>query len=117
MMNNADAYLFTSQWKKSSLNQLFFEAFQGKMRFDVIAGMRPAGTPCNCMATILRSARDRLGSVSLTTDDQGYLLSQARYTPYGQVRWNGNSVMPTKFAFTSEIMKTLRAGNGRMASG
>jgi hypothetical protein len=47
-------------------------------------------------------ARDRLGSVSLATDDQGYLLSQARYTPYGQVGWNGGTVMPTKFAFTSE---------------
>ncbi len=44
--------------------------------------------------------RDMLGSVSLSTDEQGYLISQARYTPYGQVRWNGGTDMPTKLAFT-----------------
>jgi hypothetical protein len=45
----------------------------------------------------------------LTTDEQGNLLAQARYTPYGQVRWDGDTVMPTKFAFTSETVRTLRA--------
>jgi len=43
-----------------------------------------------------------LGSVSLATDEQGNLLAQARYAPYGQVRWNGETAMPTKFAFTGQ---------------
>jgi RHS repeat-associated protein len=45
---------------------------------------------------------DHLGSVSLATDADGDLVSQARYTPYGQVRWSGETVMPTKYAFTGQ---------------
>jgi len=56
-----------------------------------------------------------LGSVSLATDDEGNLLSQARFTPYGQMRWDGDTVMPTKFAFISETVRTLQAGSGRIA--
>ena len=33
---------------------------------------------------------------------RGNLLSQARYAPYGQVRWDGGTLMPTKFAFTGQ---------------
>ena len=45
---------------------------------------------------------DHLGSVSLATDDEGNLLSQARYTPYGQVRWDGRTVnASTHIAFRS----------------
>jgi RHS repeat-associated protein len=40
--------------------------------------------------------------VSLAKDDEGNQISQARYTPYGQVCWGGGTVMPTKFAFTSQ---------------
>jgi hypothetical protein len=43
---------------------------------------------------------DHLGSVSLATYHTGNLVSQTRYTPYGQVRWSGETVMPTKFSFT-----------------
>jgi hypothetical protein len=45
---------------------------------------------------------DNLGSVSLATDADGELVSQARYSPYGQVRWSGDTAMPTKFSFTSQ---------------
>jgi len=45
---------------------------------------------------------DHLGSVSLATDHNGNLVAQARYAPYGQVRWNGETAMPTKFAFTGQ---------------
>ncbi len=45
---------------------------------------------------------DHLGSVSLATDADGNLLAQARYAPYGQVRWSGDTIMPTKFAFTGQ---------------
>ncbi len=44
---------------------------------------------------------DHLGSTSLTTDSTGGIISEARYLPYGQVRWsNGTSV--TDFGFTSQ---------------
>jgi len=45
--------------------------------------------------------------VSLATDEQGNLISQARYIPYGQVRWNGDTVMPTKFGFAGQREKLL----------
>ena len=48
---------------------------------------------------------DHLGSVSLATDVNGELIAQARYEPYGKLRWNGDTVMLTKFGFTCEIMK------------
>jgi RHS repeat-associated protein len=47
-------------------------------------------------------ARDHLGSVSLATDQQGNLLSQARHTPYGEVRWPENPDMPTDFGYTGQ---------------
>jgi RHS repeat-associated protein len=45
---------------------------------------------------------DHLGSVSLATNTDGDLVSQARYSPYGQVRWSGDTAMPTKYAFTGQ---------------
>lgn len=44
---------------------------------------------------------DHLGSTSLTTDQSGALVSQARYLPYGEERWT-NGASPTDFAFTSQ---------------
>ncbi|MBE7470392.1 MAG: hypothetical protein HS114_14770 [Anaerolineales bacterium] len=42
-----------------------------------------------------------LGSTSLTTNQSGALVSQARYLPYGEERWT-NGASPTDFAFTSQ---------------
>ena len=45
---------------------------------------------------------DHLGSVSLVTDAAGNLVSQARYSPYGEVRWPSVSQMPTDFGYTGQ---------------
>ncbi|NUM46262.1 MAG: RHS repeat-associated core domain-containing protein, partial [Anaerolineales bacterium] len=45
---------------------------------------------------------DHLGSTSLTTDATGGLVSQARYTPFGEVAWDGGTVSPTDFEFTGQ---------------
>jgi RHS repeat-associated protein len=74
------------------------------VKYYAFAGQRVAMRRCgggDCRDAVYLHG-DHLGSVSLATDDQGNLLSQARYTPYGQVRWNGDTVMPTKFAFTGQ---------------
>jgi RHS repeat-associated protein len=44
---------------------------------------------------------DHLGSTSLTTDAAGGLVSQARYTPFGEVAWEGG-LAPTDFGFTGQ---------------
>ncbi|MCP5022360.1 MAG: RHS repeat-associated core domain-containing protein, partial [bacterium] len=44
---------------------------------------------------------DHLGSTSLTTDSSGGIISEARYSPYGQIRWN-NGTNITDFGFTSQ---------------
>jgi RHS repeat-associated protein len=44
---------------------------------------------------------DHLGSTSLTTDQSGAIVSQARYLPYGQERWT-DKASPTDFGFTSQ---------------
>jgi hypothetical protein len=49
-----------------------------------------------------RGFKRYLYSVSLATDADGDLLSQARYSPYGQVRWSGETVMPTNNSFTGQ---------------
>ncbi len=41
---------------------------------------------------------DHLGSTSLTTDSSGSIISEVRYKPYGQIRWNN----VTDFGFTSQ---------------
>jgi hypothetical protein len=40
--------------------------------------------------------------VSLETDASGELIANARYEPYGKLRWNGDTVMPTDYAFTGQ---------------
>jgi RHS repeat-associated protein len=44
---------------------------------------------------------DHLGSTSLTTNASGAIVSQARYLPYGQSRWESGG-SPTDFTFTSQ---------------
>ncbi|NJN93666.1 MAG: RHS repeat-associated core domain-containing protein [Anaerolineales bacterium] len=44
---------------------------------------------------------DHLGSTSLTTNQSGVLVSQARYLPYGEERWT-DKASPTDFGFTSQ---------------
>ena len=47
--------------------------------------------------------RDHLGSTSLTTDATGAIMSQARYTPFGEVSWEGGTEpSPTDFGFTGQ---------------
>ncbi|MBI1879533.1 MAG: hypothetical protein HYR94_15160, partial [Chloroflexi bacterium] len=55
---------------------------------------------------------DHLGSTSLTTDQSGALVSQARYLPYGETRWGSSG--PTDFGFTSQRSE---AGFGLMDYG
>jgi RHS repeat-associated protein len=49
----------------------------------------------------LRSGQ-ALGSVSLVTDSTGNMVSQARYTPYGEQRWPAVSQSPTDFGYTGQ---------------
>jgi RHS repeat-associated protein len=44
---------------------------------------------------------DYLGSISLTTDQAGVIVSEARYLPYGQERWTSGAT-PTDFGFTGQ---------------
>jgi RHS repeat-associated protein len=45
--------------------------------------------------------RDHLGSTSLTTDSSGNVVHEARYLPYGQVRWESGA-STTDFGFTGQ---------------
>jgi RHS repeat-associated protein len=48
---------------------------------------------------------DHLGSTSLTTDDQGSVVHEARYLPFGEERWvDGEGV--TDFTFTGQRKET-----------
>jgi RHS repeat-associated protein len=69
-----------------------YYAFGGAM-----VAMRTAET-----ATLTYLHGDHLGSVSLTTDASGNVVSQQRYKPYGDVRWSGGAGLPTDFTFTSQ---------------
>ena len=54
---------------------------------------------------------DHLGSVSLTTNASGQKVSEQRYKPYGEVRWNSGAGMPTDFAFTSQRAGAIPPGS------
>jgi RHS repeat-associated protein len=45
---------------------------------------------------------DHLGSTSLTTDATGNLLSEMRYTPWGEVRYDSGNT-PTKYQYTGQF--------------
>ena len=45
---------------------------------------------------------DHLGSTSLTTDASGNVISEMRYTPWGEVRYNAGT-MPTDYGFTGQM--------------
>jgi RHS repeat-associated protein len=42
------------------------------------------------------------GNVSLAKDSSSELVAQAGYEPYGKLCWNGDTAMPTDFAFTGQ---------------
>jgi RHS repeat-associated protein len=44
---------------------------------------------------------DHLGSTSLTTDQNGDVLAETRYLPYGQERWTAGEAQ-TDFTFTGQ---------------
>jgi RHS repeat-associated protein len=44
---------------------------------------------------------DHLGSTSLTTDENGDIVSEVRYLPYGEERWSSGAT-PTDFTFTGQ---------------
>ena len=52
--------------------------------------------------TLTDTHGDHLGSVSLTNNAAGQLVSEQRYKPYGEVRWSSGAGMPTDFTFTSQ---------------
>jgi len=46
---------------------------------------------------------DHLGSVSMSTDANGNLVSQMRFTPFGEeLTWEGSGASPTDFGFTGQ---------------
>jgi RHS repeat-associated protein len=45
---------------------------------------------------------DHLGSTNVTTDDQGNLKSEIRYTPFGEVR-STNGTTPTDYRYTGQL--------------
>ena len=47
--------------------------------------------------------RASLGSASLATSSSGTIVSQMRYTPYGELRWTSGADMPTDKRFTGQI--------------
>ena len=46
---------------------------------------------------------DHLGSTSLTTDASGNVISELRYTAWGEVRYN-SGVTPTQYQYTGQII-------------
>jgi len=45
---------------------------------------------------------DHLGSTSLSVDNTGLMTSQLLYKPWGEVRYNSATSMPTKYTFTGQ---------------
>ena len=52
--------------------------------------------------TLTDTHGDHLGSVSLTNNAAGQVVSEQRYKPYGEVRWTSGAGMPTDFTFTGQ---------------
>jgi len=52
---------------------------------------------------------DHLGSTSLTTDASGNVLSEMRYTAWGEVRYN-SGVIPTQYQYTGQYSYTNSFG-------
>ncbi|MBL8061759.1 MAG: RHS repeat-associated core domain-containing protein [Anaerolineales bacterium] len=52
---------------------------------------------------------DHLGSTSLTTNDSGNVVSEMRYTPWGEVRYNAG-VTPTDYTYTGQYSNTADFG-------
>ena len=52
-------------------------------------------------STVITGAGQRLGSTSLTTDENGAVVAEQRYYPYGQVRWS-DGTLPTDHQFTGQ---------------
>ena len=52
---------------------------------------------------------DHLGSTSLTTDSNGVVVSELRYTPWGEVRYNAG-VTPTDYSYTGQYSNTADFG-------
>ena len=73
-------------------------------KYYAFGAQRVAMRQCNSSgcADAIYLHGDHLGSVSLVTDSNGNPVSQARYTPYGELRWPGVSQMPTDFGYTGQ---------------
>jgi RHS repeat-associated protein len=54
-----------------------------------------------CWGIILRCLRTGLGSTSVVLNDDGTVHSEARYYPYGAVRWSSGT-LPTDYRFTGQ---------------
>ena len=52
---------------------------------------------------------DHLGSTSLTTDATGVVVSELRYTPWGEVRYNAGTT-PTDYTYTGQYSNTADFG-------
>ena len=59
--------------------------------------------------TLTDTHGDHLGSVSLTNNAAGQVVSEQRYKPYGEVRWRSGAGMPTDPS-TDRQSGLLRAG-------
>jgi RHS repeat-associated protein len=52
-------------------------------------------------STLFYLSGDHLGSVSLTTDQNGGVVSESRYLPFGELRWESGAAQ-TDFGFTGQ---------------
>ena len=53
---------------------------------------------------------DHLGSASLTTNISGQVVSEMRFYPFGEVRWQ-NGTIPTDRTFTSQLAEPTGLGS------
>jgi len=60
---------------------------------------------------------DHLGSMVAVLSDNGTLLSQQRYMPFGQVRNSIGSITQTDFGYTGQRNEAFKASEGISSSG
>ena len=67
----------------------------------------------NC-TQLLYLTGDHLSSTSLVMNASGTLLSEQRYTPFGQVRGDSGSITQTDFGYTGQRSYADSGGFGLM---
>jgi hypothetical protein len=65
--------------------------------------------PLRANVTLSFMLGDHLGSTSLMTYENGNVLSETRYTAWGEVRYSSGT-MPTKYSYTGQYSYTADFG-------